>query len=466
MVYSVSFSPDGKTIASTSSDKTVKLWDIATGKEIKTLKGHSGVVRSVSFSPDGKMIASGSYDKTIRLWSIDGQTLKVLKGHNAEVSNLGFCPDGQVIASASADNTIKLWGLDGKLIKSLAGHLSLIDSLDCSPDSKTIGAASRDGTVMLWSRDNQELKTKYFKLEKESVNYYASNELLVGEATEAKKSAVLTSDIESMIVQKMSSAKLIHIATHGSIDDINDKDNTRAFSHDGNIFTIAYDEQVKLYKNTSLLHILKHEKPVSSMTIEPKGNKMITGCEDGTIHQWNLIDGKLLRSIKAYDNKVRSLNYSNNGQIITSKSDANIIRNWNSDLSSNQINFIVVIVVLVFGLFGSVVLFVVIKRRQTGHHNNTSNAQSSYIITGWIVCVLPEDWLGNLEALRYELMAAEKPTSYIRFMTVITLLDMLCGGIRVKLQDLYDGNDFMAVIGRRSISDSKDKLANHKDLNK
>jgi WD40 repeat protein len=69
-VMSVAFSPDGKTLASASVDQTIKLWDVATGKEQATLKGHTEVVFSVAFSPDGKRLASGSKDGTIKLWDV------------------------------------------------------------------------------------------------------------------------------------------------------------------------------------------------------------------------------------------------------------------------------------------------------------------------------------------------------------------------------------------------------------
>jgi WD40 repeat protein len=81
LVTSVAFSPDGRLIASGSKDKTIKLWDVKTGEEIRTLKGHSSWVNSVTFSPDGRLIASGSEDKTIKLWDVKtGERDKDIKG--------------------------------------------------------------------------------------------------------------------------------------------------------------------------------------------------------------------------------------------------------------------------------------------------------------------------------------------------------------------------------------------------
>ncbi|WP_322702002.1 caspase family protein, partial [Nostoc sp. DedQUE08] len=151
-VYSVAFSPDGKTIASASADKTVKLWDAATGKSITTLKGHSDAVYSVAFSPDGKTIASASADKTVKLWdAATGKSITTLKGHTSGVNSVAFSPDGKTIASASDDKTVKLWdAATGKSITTLKGHSDAVYSVAFSPDGKTIASASDDKTVKLW----------------------------------------------------------------------------------------------------------------------------------------------------------------------------------------------------------------------------------------------------------------------------------------------------------------------------
>jgi WD40 repeat protein len=113
MFNSVAFSPDGRWLASGYRDKTVKLWDTASGNLIRSLEGHQSAVNSVAFSPDGRWLASGSADKTVKLWDpSSGKLVRSLESHRSSVLSVAFSPDGRWLASGSSDNTVKLWEVE------------------------------------------------------------------------------------------------------------------------------------------------------------------------------------------------------------------------------------------------------------------------------------------------------------------------------------------------------------------
>ncbi len=159
-VINVNFSPKDSILASASFDGTVKLWDIKDARCIRTFEGKAGKVRSVSFSPDGKIIASAHNNGTIKLWNLEGQELATFKGHSAYITDVRFSPDGQIIASASKDKIIQLWSLKGRKLKTLKGHTGEVTRLSFRHDSKILASASADGTIRLWNLANgQEIKT-------------------------------------------------------------------------------------------------------------------------------------------------------------------------------------------------------------------------------------------------------------------------------------------------------------------
>jgi len=161
-VFGVAFSPNGRMLATASGDRTVKLWDVAGGRELVTFAGHTDRVYSVAYSPDGSTLASASKDQTIRLWEVaGGRELRTLAGHSGSVAAVAFSPDGQMLASGSEDGTIRLWDVaSGRELRSMLAHSSLIHAIAFSPDGRTLASAGRDKTVGVWNvGDGRELRT-------------------------------------------------------------------------------------------------------------------------------------------------------------------------------------------------------------------------------------------------------------------------------------------------------------------
>jgi DNA-binding beta-propeller fold protein YncE len=151
-VWSVAFSRDGARVLTGSVDATARLWDAATGKEIRAFKGHEGFVRSVAFSPDGARVLTGSVDATARLWdAATGKEIRAFTGHEGPVFAVAFSPDGARVLTGSYDNTARLWdAATGKEIRAFTGHEGYVLAVAFSPDGARVLTGSEDNTARLW----------------------------------------------------------------------------------------------------------------------------------------------------------------------------------------------------------------------------------------------------------------------------------------------------------------------------
>jgi WD40 repeat protein len=317
----LTFSPDGTTILIGSADNTARLWDLQ-GKKVQEFKGHKKWVYSVAFSPDGKTILTGSADKTARLWDLQGRTIQELKGHTREVTSVAFSPDGKTILTGSADNTARLWNLRGKIIKGLKGHTKSVSSVVFSPDGNTILTGSWDHTARLW--DQQGNMIQEFKRHKGILTAVAfspdGNIIFTGSWEDTPR----LWDLQGNMIQELKGHKaLLTSAT---------------FSPDGNtILTGSRDGTARLWDHKgNIAHEFKVNKDfISSVAFSPKGNAILTSSWESPVRLWDL-EGNIIQEFKGHKKPVISVAFSPDGKTILTSSWDSIPRLWNMKGSTIQ----------------------------------------------------------------------------------------------------------------------------------
>jgi len=277
-VWGVSFSADGKWIASGSFDKTVKVWDAKSGTELMTLRGHEDRVGPVSFSPDGTKIASGSKDRTIRLWDMaTGEELMKLNGHDTEVHSVEFSPNGKRILSDIGGKTVKVWDLaTGKELLTLRGHEAKILSAVFSPDSKHIASGGKDNTVKVWDASN-------------------GHEVMTLRGHEG--------DVSSVI-----------------------------FSADGKrIISGSLDNTIKIWDASTgdeLMTLGGHKDRVWDVAIAPDGRQLVSAGRDEAIKVWDASNGTELMTLRGHSDQVYSVSFSPDGKRIISSGGDKVVKIW------------------------------------------------------------------------------------------------------------------------------------------
>ena len=157
-INNVRFSPDGTTLATVGADNTIRIWDVQTWMEMQTLntdsdlETHPSLINNVRFSPDGTTLATVGADNTIRIWDVQTwMEMQTLNTDSDSVRSIAFSADGSLFASGNADGTIRLWDIaNGLAVRTFKGHLSSVSMIAFSLDGQTLASRSSDGTILVW----------------------------------------------------------------------------------------------------------------------------------------------------------------------------------------------------------------------------------------------------------------------------------------------------------------------------
>ncbi len=278
-VRSVTYSPDGKILAS-ASDNNVCLWDTSTGKQVKILKGHKNQIFSVIFSSDGKTLSSVGWDRTVRFFdTATGKQVKILKIHE-HTSSFAFSPDDKILATSGFSRKIRLvYTTTGKQVMVLKGNTDYVHSVAFSPDGKTLASGGGDRTVRLF------------------------------DTTTGKQAKVLKG----------------HKGEVWSV----------AFSPDGKTLASGgWDRTVRLWDTATgeQLKVLKgHKDIVRSVAFSPDGKTLASGGRDQTVRLWDTATGKTITILIGHKTVVTSVAFSPAGKTIASSEewgDTGSIKIW------------------------------------------------------------------------------------------------------------------------------------------
>ncbi len=364
-VNAVALSPNNRLLASASADNTIRLWDVGSGNELRTLTGHGGWVKCVAFSPDGKLLASGSNDRTVRLWSVStGRELHLLAGHSGPVEALTFSADGRWLVSGSADNTAKLWeSSTGRAVNTLKGHSDWVTGVTFSADGKWVATGSKDNTARLWevatgrevrllkghtdrvkalafSPDGQWLATGGFdhavKLwktatgkEGRTLNGGAGKVIAVAFSADSHQ-LLSASDNKTVKLWDVNGGRELRSAGNAaSIDFVE----SISFAVDGQSFAASADKAVELYDSSTGDKVRTFDSRAAgsyAVAFSANGRWLASGSKDKTVRLWDTATGREMPALVGHTGYITSISFSHDGRWLASASLDRTIRLWDT----------------------------------------------------------------------------------------------------------------------------------------
>jgi WD40 repeat protein len=285
VIQNVALSPDGKTIASASDDGTVKIWELEgdNSSPIKEIKDQGGWVRAVVFLSDRQIITAGQ-DKNIKIIDIaSGKVVKTLSGHTNLINSLAISPSNDLLVSGSYDNTVNIWQIStGKLLRSLKGHTDKIWSVAISPNGNEIVSAGRDKTILIWDvKTGAILKTLIGSVTGVTCVLFTPN---------GKQVISGSSDKVIRVWDIASSKQLFTLSNQGDGDTIG----AITITSDGKYLLSGGKDNpnsIRLWdlQTKSLLwNFIGHTDLVTSLVITPDNLQLISSSQDKRINIWQI----------------------------------------------------------------------------------------------------------------------------------------------------------------------------------
>lgn len=318
-INAISFSPDGKIIASASADETIKIWHSKTGLLLHTLIGHQNEVMDIDFSATGDTLVSCSKDKEVKLWDvITGKVIASYHGHQFDVNSVDLSPDGKQILSAGFDN-VRLWDIDNTSQPKWQHQLrEPVFAVRFLPDGKRFATGSADRLIKIWNIDDLSAPEKSLSGHNAPIRSIRFNNDGTLMASYSLDSESILWDLSSDSQKKINAGYTQQIA----------------LSSDGKFLAVGGEDEITIeIKNTETLEteiiLDDHFDAVICVDFSGTSQQLVSGSIDGEIKIWNINDSRVLRNLTGVVQSVTGCKIlANENQIITSNND-NYVRFWN-----------------------------------------------------------------------------------------------------------------------------------------